>query len=362
MVLGLFLSLFNHIHYRSWVKVFFKFIPEILLLLSLFGYMDFLIIYKWMTSVEGHNKPMLIRTMIDMFLSIGDIKDDERLYDGQEDVQLALVILDVICIIWLLVPTPIIRIIQHRMKVKRVKERKMKRNGKDNSNKKADERTGLVDSSNLPRENENNYDSGSIHKINNGRVDEGLGLTKGIDYPLNLKDNKTDNVTYSTFEPVNNYSDEEELREEEEIEEFSIGELLVNQLIDVIEYVLGCVSNTASYLRLWALSLAHGELSEVFFDYLIINIPKIVPVFGFLVGVPGWIGTTVAILLAMEGLSAFLHDLRLHWVEFQNKFYIAEGYPFEPFSFKQIDMDALESLSADGASSSNSTQEAPKND
>ena len=54
-------------------------------------------------------------------------------------------------------------------------------------------------------------------------------------------------------------------------------------------------------------------------------------------------GITLSVLLMMDVLECFLHALRLHWVEFQNKFFKADGIRFAPYSFKQIIIDSSSS-------------------
>ena len=47
-------------------------------------------------------------------------------------------------------------------------------------------------------------------------------------------------------------------------------------------------------------------------------------------------GATFGVLMCMDLLECSLHTLRLHWVEFQNKFFKGAGIPFAPVVLEKV--------------------------
>ena len=65
----------NSIYFRNYLDLFFEFIPQIIFMVLTFGYMDFLIFYKWSTNYwpdRTAEAPSIITVMINMPLAIGN--------------------------------------------------------------------------------------------------------------------------------------------------------------------------------------------------------------------------------------------------------------------------------------------------
>lgn len=54
MALGVCMKALNSLYHKKTIDFIFEFIPQIILLLSLFGFMDLLIVVKWLTDWESH--------------------------------------------------------------------------------------------------------------------------------------------------------------------------------------------------------------------------------------------------------------------------------------------------------------------
>ncbi|XP_060950855.1 V-type proton ATPase 116 kDa subunit a isoform X7 [Limanda limanda] len=277
MLFGVSLSLFNHLYFKKPLNIFLGFIPEIVFMFSLFGYLALLVFYKWTAydAFTSKDAPSLLIHFINMCLFNYNDPTNKPLYRGQMGIQILLVLIALACVpCMLIVKTMVLR--RQHLRKKQLGTQKF----------------------------------GGV-RVGNGPTEDEAGI---VDH---------DHLSQHS----------------EEGEEFDFGDVAVIQAIHTIEYCLGCISNTASYLRLWALSLAHAQLSEVLWTmvmHLGLSSRSGGGFFGLSIIFSAFATLTVAILLVMEGLSAFLHALRLHWVEFQNKFYCGQGYKFFPFSFDSI--------------------------
>uniref|UniRef100_A0A673WZA2 V-type proton ATPase subunit a n=1 Tax=Salmo trutta TaxID=8032 RepID=A0A673WZA2_SALTR len=279
MSFGVVLSVFNHLHFKHHFNVYLLFLPELLFLLCLFGYLVFMILYKWLAfgARDSRLAPSILIHFINMFLMQGG--DNTPLYPGQ--VGVFLVVVALLSVPVLLLGKPVYLYWLHRggkgLRLRRV---------------------SMVE-----------------------RV-----MYELVTHTFSVNNFRHFNVRCLYFRDMREFG-------------FDFGDVFLHQAIHTIEYCLGCISNTASYLRLWALSLAHAQLSEVLWAMVMrlglrmtsrLGVLFLVPVFSLFAVL------TVSILLVMEGLSAFLHALRLHWVEFQNKFYHGTGIKFAPFKFSTL--------------------------
>ncbi|XP_073697594.1 V-type proton ATPase 116 kDa subunit a isoform X4 [Garra rufa] len=283
MTFGVTLSLFNHMYFKKPLNIFLGFIPEIVFLVSLFGYLVLLIFYKWLAYDAKSSKeaPSLLITFINMCLFSYNDPTNKPFYTGQVVIQCLLVIIALACVPCMLIVKTLVMRRQY-----------------------------------LWRRNLGTQNFGGIH-VGNGPTEDEAEIIQHDQLSQNLEEDSPES--------------------EEEV--FDFADVAVHQAIHTIEYCLGCISNTASYLRLWALSLAHAQLSEVLWS-MVMHMGLASRNFGGFVALSfifAFFATlTVFILLIMEGLSAFLHALRLHWVEFQNKFYTGQGFKFMPFTFDSI--------------------------
>jgi V-type H+-transporting ATPase subunit a len=210
MLFSLCFSFVNYRNFGSNLDIYANFLPSILFMCSIFGYLVICIIYKWSVNwiARGQAPPGLLNMLIYMFLSPSKIEDP--LYRGQRIVQNILLLVALICVPWLLLMKPLVQ----RYEAKHHLARGY---------------AGLPTRG--PQRFSSEEDPGSA-------VDGRFNLGEGED-----DEEEGEGMVMMEMQLL-----------DEHAEEFDFAEAMIHQVIHTIEFCLNCVSHTASYLRLWGTS------------------------------------------------------------------------------------------------------------
>lgn len=258
MTFALCFQYINGRHFKSKVDIWGNFIPGMLFFQSIFGYLVVTVLYKWSVNwqARGENPPSLLNMLIFMFLRPGTVT--EPLYPHQGGVQVFLVLIALIQVPIMLFLKPFYLRWEH-------------------NRARALGYRGLGEQTRVSAlEDEGDMDGGARDSM----ASEGEGVAMIA----------------------------QDINETEEHEEFDFSDIMIHQVIHTIEFCLNSISHTASYLRLWALSLAHQQLSIVLWNMTLggafetenptVRVIMIVVTFYM------FFCLSVSILCVMEGTSA----------------------------------------------------------
>ena len=252
MSMGVVVKGLNALYDNQKLVFWFEVVTGMIILNGLFGWMDFLIIYKWFYQMNPYSTdpemifkitsaPSIISVMINNFLGMGKqpyvgVNGTTEIYmfNGQRAISEAMVVLVFICVPLMLFVKPCSYMCCPAMA------------GVE----------GMFDAHPPASESE----AAAAERID------------APDAPGYTPTEKTQLIEGSNSEAKQRINEYQQLILAESADDHgnhSVQEVFIHQLIETIEFVLGAVSNTASYLRLWALSLAHSQLALVFLEQIL---------------------------------------------------------------------------------------------
>lgn len=123
MIFGVCMNLINYKHFNQMINVVLEFLPRILFLVLLFGYLVFLMFFKWVKysaqstdiTLQPRCAPSVLILFIEMMMMTPEPKKEDgdlspcihTMYEGEKSVEMAFLLIALVCIPWMLLAKPL---------------------------------------------------------------------------------------------------------------------------------------------------------------------------------------------------------------------------------------------------------------